>query len=203
MGVELIGLLQKEKLQFVGFTFSSPFGSSASFLAMTSLVFFLQSLLRLADPRQFSVLSKFTASFRSSSSHLFYGFPERLAHTVTYISPSDFTIVKSGVGLLKIHHHRHVGTQSRNREVRQLGRYKTWCLRSCPYIWKNVRRVLGTSVIKDTLINKETVKANQSLSFIKHSSIRTNLTFIGPCIAIYFYSKTNQMHQCLKFILLE
>ena len=28
-----------------------------------------------------------------------------------------------------------------------------------------------------------------------------NLTFIGPCILIYFYSKTNYMHQCIKFIL--
>jgi hypothetical protein len=28
-----------------------------------------------------------------------------------------------------------------------------------------------------------------------------NLTFIGPCIVIYFYSKTNKMHQFLKFIL--
>jgi len=27
------------------------------------------------------------------------------------------------------------------------------------------------------------------------------LTFRGPCIVIYFYSKTNQMHQFLKFIL--
>ena len=24
------------------------------------------------------------------------------------------------------------------------------------------------------------------------------LTFTGPCIVIYFYSKTNQMHQCIK-----
>jgi len=31
----------------------------------------------------------------------------------------------------------------------------------------------------------------------------THLTFIGPSILIYFYSKTNQMHQCLKLILLE
>ena len=29
----------------------------------------------------------------------------------------------------------------------------------------------------------------------------TNLTFVGPCIAIHFYSKTNQMHKFLKFIL--
>jgi len=28
-----------------------------------------------------------------------------------------------------------------------------------------------------------------------------NLTFIGPCIVVYFYSKTNEMHQFLKFIL--
>jgi hypothetical protein len=25
--------------------------------------------------------------------------------------------------------------------------------------------------------------------------------FMGPCIVIYFYSKTNEMHQFLKFIL--
>ena len=29
------------------------------------------------------------------------------------------------------------------------------------------------------------------------------LTFRGLCIIIHFYSKTNQMHQCLKLILLE
>jgi len=28
-----------------------------------------------------------------------------------------------------------------------------------------------------------------------------SLTSIGPYIVIYFYSKTNQMHQCIKFIL--
>jgi hypothetical protein len=26
-------------------------------------------------------------------------------------------------------------------------------------------------------------------------------TFTGPCIVLYFYSKSNQMHQFLKFIL--
>jgi len=25
--------------------------------------------------------------------------------------------------------------------------------------------------------------------------------FIGPCIVVYFYSKTNKIHQCFKFIL--
>ena len=33
------------------------------------------------------------------------------------------------------------------------------------------------------------------------SLLYPNLTFIGPCILIYFYSKTNEMHQFLKFIL--
>ena len=28
-----------------------------------------------------------------------------------------------------------------------------------------------------------------------------DVTFIGPCIVIYFYSKTNQMHQSITFIL--
>ena len=30
---------------------------------------------------------------------------------------------------------------------------------------------------------------------------KINMTFIGPCIVIYFYSKTNKMHQFFKFIL--
>jgi len=30
-----------------------------------------------------------------------------------------------------------------------------------------------------------------------------NLPFILPCIVIYFHRKTNQVHQCIKFILLE
>jgi len=34
------------------------------------------------------------------------------------------------------------------------------------------------------------------------SSELRGLTFIGPCIVICFYRKTNQMHQFLKFILL-
>ena len=29
----------------------------------------------------------------------------------------------------------------------------------------------------------------------------SNLTFIGPCIVIYLYSKTKEMHQILKFTL--
>ena len=29
----------------------------------------------------------------------------------------------------------------------------------------------------------------------------SDLTFIWPCIVIYFYSKANKMRQCIKFIL--
>jgi hypothetical protein len=32
-------------------------------------------------------------------------------------------------------------------------------------------------------------------------TLEQDLTFIGPCIVIYFYSKTNEMHQFLKLIL--
>ena len=31
--------------------------------------------------------------------------------------------------------------------------------------------------------------------------LEIGLTFIEPCSVIHSYSKTNQMHQCLKFIL--
>ena len=35
----------------------------------------------------------------------------------------------------------------------------------------------------------------------KHSHMFQCLTFIGPCVVIYFYSKTKEMHQFLTFIL--
>jgi len=34
-----------------------------------------------------------------------------------------------------------------------------------------------------------------------HQILCILLTIRGPCIVIYFYTKTNQMHQCIKFIL--
>ena len=45
-----------------------------------------------------------------------------------------------------------------------------------------------------------TAQTNEMHSFI-YSCLIFNLTSIGPCIVIYFYSKTNKMHQCIKFIL--
>ena len=35
---------------------------------------------------------------------------------------------------------------------------------------------------------------NLSRDYLRLSDITSNLTFVGPCIVIYFYSKTNQMH---------
>jgi len=40
-----------------------------------------------------------------------------------------------------------------------------------------------------------------SIKFRGISWIVEALTFIGPCIVIYFYSKTNEIHHFLKFIL--
>jgi len=38
------------------------------------------------------------------------------------------------------------------------------------------------------------------LCLIARKRLAVDLTFIGPCIVIYFYSKTNQMHHYIKFI---
>jgi len=40
-------------------------------------------------------------------------------------------------------------------------------------------------------------KLKKLIAIIYHQG----LVFIGTCIVIYFYGKTNLMHQCLKFIL--
>jgi len=44
------------------------------------------------------------------------------------------------------------------------------------------------------------VAKNTTRIVCKYNNALINLTFIGPCIVIYFYRKTNQMHQCLNFI---
>jgi len=58
-------------------------------------------------------------------------------------------------------------------------------------------------------INQMCYLGNSEPRYRKFSSLVTipntlsSFTFIGPCIVIYFYSITNQMHECIKFILFE
>ena len=54
-------------------------------------------------------------------------------------------------------------------------------------IWKNMIIIM----LKDT----------RGVNNTCHANVLVYMTFIGPCIMIYFYSKTNEMHQCIKFIL--
>ena len=39
---------------------------------------------------------------------------------------------------------------------------------------------------------------NLFLFLVSVNDTLSNLTFMRPCIVIYLYSKTNQMHQCIK-----
>ena len=147
---------------------------------MASPVFFLQSLVCLADLRQISVLSKYAASFRSSSSHLLYGFPEDLA--CTNCRHVHFFLWFHGWGrALKNPSSSRMYPEQEQRSdtagevydmVLTIQTCVLWQTGYQYFWWRNVRRILGTSVIKDMLINKQTVQANQPLSFIKHSSIR-------------------------------
>jgi len=50
--------------------------------------------------------------------------------------------------------------------------------------------------------NKARVDRRESQGTLSSNCVIA-LAFIGPCIVVYFHSKTNQIHQCLKFILLE
>ena len=54
--------------------------------------------------------------------------------------------------------------------------------------------------VSDTLVGSRHV-LNFPYKSPCSSGYKTFLTFIEPCIVIYFCSKTNQMHQYLKFIL--
>jgi hypothetical protein len=49
----------------------------------------------------------------------------------------------------------------------------------------------------DWLILSQALQVKMNIS----CNLLRDLTFTGPCIMIYFYSKTNEMHQFLKFIL--
>jgi len=69
-----------------------------------------------------------------------------------------------------------------------------------------VKTVLFVYDLKNVLIyptayiKNPRYKALQKSFFGRKSNSR-NLTFVGPCIVIYFYSKSDKMHQFFKFIL--
>jgi len=63
----------------------------------------------------------------------------------------------------------------------------------------NVRDVTTNSGLRKDChvgISDNSESINRAQNVLKH-----DLTFIRPCIVIYFYNKTKQMHQCIKFIL--
>jgi hypothetical protein len=65
---------------------------------------------------------------------------------------------------------------------------------------------IGTSIQDCTISLKAAVrscinKCRPTLSSGEWIRFDVRLTFIGPCVVIYFYSTTNEMHQFLKFIL--
>ena len=101
---------------------------------------------------------------------------------------------------------------SQNCEKRPLA---SSCLSVCPSAWNNsapTERIFIKFYIWghfENLSRKFTFHHNRTkitgtLHKIQYTFFiisRSFWTFIGPCIVIYFYSKTNQMHQCIKFIL--
>jgi len=60
-------------------------------------------------------------------------------------------------------------------------------------------KALVVFVIQNILTRNIFFRITKCFSVLE-TSVFTNLMFTGPCILIYFHSKTNQMHQCHKFI---
>ena len=63
----------------------------------------------------------------------------------------------------------------------------------------SVRHNLNISAKRN--VSKFSSSKTRDFGFFTVKPIFTILTFVGPCIVIYFYSETNQIHQFLKFIL--
>ena len=47
------------------------------------------------------------------------------------------------------------------------------------------------------------VRTLNGILHLHNSQTKTNFTFLGPCIVIYFYSKTNKMHNISNLFILE
>ena len=85
---------------------------------------------------------------------------------------------------------------------------------ACQWFQEKVKHIFLKVEFKSLLSNGKSVlkvekirwKSDHAQLYIKVTSICTfffigispNLTFIEPCNVIYFYGKTNQMHQCIK-----
>jgi len=67
------------------------------------------------------------------------------------------------------------------------------------YIFKYLNYVTGASNMSVSYVKQIAPLFIFQSSFPERSVCY--LTFIGLCIVIYLYSKPNQMHQCIKFIL--
>ena len=63
-------------------------------------------------------------------------------------------------------------------------------------MWYFTIQVLLLSFLKSVYKKKCSGKFIRSHDFCP--KLLTDFTFIGPCIFVYFCSKTNQMHQCTK-----
>ena len=63
------------------------------------------------------------------------------------------------------------------------------------------RQIMHYVELKKKLHNRLSVKMGSDLvSLTKRDK---NFTFVGPCIVIYFYSKTDQMHNISNLFILE
>ena len=76
-------------------------------------------------------------------------------------------------------------------------RYLLWCsiCSRCKGHYSQIYAAWFRAFVKDEML-RYCVSVRSIIFFLI-------FTFTGPCILIYFCSKTNQIHQCLKFILLE
>jgi len=65
-------------------------------------------------------------------------------------------------------------------------------------LYKKITNVYYFYIEKSRFTSKLSISSENSYKKTYKCEI---LTFVGPCIVIYFYSKTNEMRQFLKFIL--
>ena len=79
--------------------------------------------------------------------------------------------------------------------------YCRWLL-FCFLVWKVVSFTAWVIMFHSWTTKEQKLDHTGSRKYKFRVSVYTStiVMFIRPCIVIYFYSETNQMHQCLKFI---